>query len=216
MRRGVDYIGAALIESYESSSYHCCQWRRRWLYKDPEDDHQNLHDLHQFFTYSVRYHYNFNRVIPSLGGARRVATDRRRGASAPPRTPPVYKPYCYYAAIISTDHNVTYSLDVDECVEVASTCQHGQCTNLRGSFICTCSHGYRLSPNRDTCTGHSPTHVCLSAWVERSSPSVCLSVCLSAASLKRKIPKCSNLVYGYPRSDMVLVLKGQKSRSRGQ
>jgi len=42
----------------------------------------------------------------SLGGVWRVTTDRRRGASAPPCTPSVYRPYCY-AALISTDHNVT-------------------------------------------------------------------------------------------------------------
>lgn len=43
--------------------------------------------------------------------------------------------------------------DVDECEELAGICEHGQCSNLLGSFSCTCSRGYRLSPNRDTCTG---------------------------------------------------------------
>jgi len=44
-------------------------------------------------------------------------------------------------------------------------------------------------------------------------PSVCLSVCLFVRSItqKRKIPKCSNLVYGmtlgYPRNDMVFVFQ---------
>ena len=31
-------------------------------------------------------------LILSLGVARRAATDRRRGAGAPPRTPPIYRP----------------------------------------------------------------------------------------------------------------------------
>ena len=40
--------------------------------------------------------------------------------------------------------------------------------------------------------------LCWSAWIERLSPSVCLSVCLIVRSITRnqkwKIPKCSNLV----------------------
>ena len=41
-----------------------------------------------------------------------------------------------------------------------------------------------------------PRRLCRSAWVERSSPSVCLFVCLFVRSItqKRMIPKCSNLV----------------------
>ena len=51
---------------------------------------------------------------------------------------------------------------------------------------------------------------------------VCLFVCLFVPSItqKRMIPKCLNLAYemdfGYPRSDMVWGLKGQKSRSQDQ
>jgi len=70
---------------------------------------------------------------------------------------------------------VVYGLsvvDVDECVEVEGTCRHGRCDNLLGSFSCTCERGYRLSPNRDTCTGE------ISAQVS-NCVSVCLSVCPS-------------------------------------
>jgi len=55
-------------------------------------------------------------------------------------------------------------------------------------------------------------------WVWRSIPSVCLSVCLLVRCItqKRMIPKCSNLVYYYTRSDMLLGLNGQWSRSQCQ
>jgi len=50
----------------------------------------------------------------------------------------------------------------------------------------------------------------------------CLFVCLFVRSItqKRMTAKCSNLVqgmtFGYPRSGVVLGLKGQRSRSQGQ
>ena len=48
---------------------------------------------------------------------------------------------------------------------------------------------------------------------------VCLFVCLNITQ-KQKIPKCSNLVQGmtlgYPRNNMFLGLKRQRSRSQGQ
>jgi len=58
--------------------------------------------------------------------------------------------------------------------------------------------------------------LCRSAWVGRSSASVCLSVCLFVRSVtqKRMIPKCSNsmqgMTVGYPRSEMVLGLQGHR------
>jgi len=51
---------------------------------------------------------------------------------------------------------------------------------------------------------------------------VCLFICLFVRSIiqKRMIPKCSNLVQGmtlgYTRNDMLLGLKGQRSRSQSQ
>ena len=61
--------------------------------------------------------------------------------------------------------------------------------------------------------------LCRSAWIGRSRPSVCLSVC-PQISQKRIITKCSNLVQGmilgYTRSDIILGLKGQGSRSQDQ
>ena len=55
-----------------------------------------------------------------------------------------------------------------------------------------------------------------SAWVVRSSPSVCLTVCPEHNS-KTKDPKAFKLgikgmTLGYPRSGMILGLKGQRSR----
>jgi len=60
--------------------------------------------------------------------------------------------------VVFVKHQVLV-LDVNECAEVAGTCQHGRCDNLFGSFSCTCHRGYRLSPNRDTCTGQTRSHV---------------------------------------------------------
>ena len=56
--------------------------------------------------------------------------------------------------------------------------------------------------------------LCRSAWVERSSPSVCLFV--RSITPKRKISNDSNLlqemIFEYRKSDMVLGLKGQRLR----
>ena len=41
--------------------------------------------------------------------------------------------------------------DINEC-DIAGTCQHN-CTNLDGSFLCSCPSGYRLNPNKRTCDG---------------------------------------------------------------
>jgi hypothetical protein len=41
--------------------------------------------------------------------------------------------------------------DINEC-EMENRCQH-ECTNLPGSYRCTCPDGYRLSDNKRTCEG---------------------------------------------------------------
>ena len=44
---------------------------------------------------------------------------------------------------------VTNGLDINECNNDL-TCQHG-CTNLAGSYKCSCPKGYRLNPDGRTC-----------------------------------------------------------------
>ena len=46
--------------------------------------------------------------------------------------------------------------DIDEC-EMENRCQH-KCTNLPGSYRCTCPDGYRLSGNKRTCEGVFTIH----------------------------------------------------------
>src|SRR5699024_2304922 len=42
--------------------------------------------------------------------------------------------------------------DVDECHEVPGTCPPpGRCTNVMGSFVCSCPNGYELSPVTNLC-----------------------------------------------------------------
>lgn len=43
-------------------------------------------------------------------------------------------------------------LDVDECLEGTSGCEH-LCNNTVGSFKCSCRHGYKLDYDRKSCTG---------------------------------------------------------------
>ena len=47
-----------------------------------------------------------------------------------------------------------YCLDVDECNEGLENCDHN-CTNVDGSFECSCRHGFRLAPDGHSCFGLS-------------------------------------------------------------
>ncbi len=49
--------------------------------------------------------------------------------------------------------------DIDECTEIAQICEHGSCTNVFGSFICTCDPGYRLDFTKAMCIGKSSSVV---------------------------------------------------------
>ena len=45
-----------------------------------------------------------------------------------------------------------FCLDIDECAEGKSGCDH-DCTNTDGSYVCNCMSGYRLDMDRHTCNG---------------------------------------------------------------
>lgn len=45
--------------------------------------------------------------------------------------------------------------DVDECASSRGGCEH-HCTNLAGSFQCSCEAGYRLHEDRRGCSRESP------------------------------------------------------------
>ena len=50
---------------------------------------------------------------------------------------------------LSTRTNFNFALDINECNNEL-TCQHG-CTNLAGSYTCSCPKGYRLNIDGRTC-----------------------------------------------------------------
>ena len=60
----------------------------------------------------------------------------------------------------------------------------------------------------DIRSDYYPLRLCQLARIDSSSPSVCLFVCPHHNS-KMNDPKVFKLSIGYPRSDMVLGLKGQ-------
>jgi len=43
-------------------------------------------------------------------------------------------------------------IDLDECVEELHRCQQ-VCENTLGSYRCSCSPGFQLSPDRTSCSG---------------------------------------------------------------
>lgn len=48
---------------------------------------------------------------------------------------------------------VFWFLDIDECLNGDSLCEHGQCTNKAGSYECQCEIGYIPAEDRKSCVG---------------------------------------------------------------
>ena len=44
------------------------------------------------------------------------------------------------------------SLDVNECTNGDSSCEHS-CHNTDGSYTCSCDSGYSLTSNKKSCSG---------------------------------------------------------------
>ena len=44
-------------------------------------------------------------------------------------------------------------LDINECLEQPDLCDHGQCVNKLGTFVCDCEIGYVPHEDRKSCTG---------------------------------------------------------------
>ena len=42
--------------------------------------------------------------------------------------------------------------DIDECTDGTDNCT-GECVNTEGSYLCTCSAGYELRDDNNTCVG---------------------------------------------------------------
>ena len=54
-------------------------------------------------------------------------------------------------------------IDVDECLDANGGCEY-TCINTNGSYTCTCSDGFHLTPNGFNCTGMScDTNVLISS-----------------------------------------------------
>ena len=49
-------------------------------------------------------------------------------------------------------NNPCFSTDIDECREDTDNCAQ-QCSNTVGSYVCSCSAGYRLASNGYSCNG---------------------------------------------------------------
>jgi len=48
---------------------------------------------------------------------------------------------------------ITYFLaDIDECSTLVHTCDHN-CTNNKGSYVCSCMNGYTLDTDGNSCLG---------------------------------------------------------------
>jgi len=56
------------------------------------------------------------------------------------------------------------SPDEDECVTTREICSGGQCTNLPGSYRCTCLVGFRPTPDERSCTGRLCSQITVFCW----------------------------------------------------
>lgn len=50
------------------------------------------------------------------------------------------------------NHTLTLILDIDECMKPGTQACSQICTNLNGTFECSCSDGYTLDSNKYDCT----------------------------------------------------------------
>ena len=64
---------------------------------------------------------------------------------------------------VCDNHKLFDILDIDECTEGTSGCAQ-TCTNIVGSYSCSCNAGYRLASNRHSCNDIDEcvldTHTC--------------------------------------------------------
>lgn len=83
--------------------------------------------------------------------------------------------------------------DVDECASSRGGCEH-HCTNLAGSFQCSCEAGYRLHEDRRGCSRESPALRGAPASAFSSLP----QLTLHPAGLARPTPTCLGSFVPWP------------------
>ena len=69
------------------------------------------------------------------------------------------------------------SPDINECIR-SSTCVHGTCYNLEGSYACQCHVGFEPSHDNKTCNGMDSDNVNIYIYV-------CVCVCVRACARAR-------------------------------
>ena len=52
------------------------------------------------------------------------------------------------------NHVTPYIVDTDECLQVPKPCDQ-LCSNLDGSYNCSCIDGFAIDPSNNTCEGNS-------------------------------------------------------------
>ena len=57
--------------------------------------------------------------------------------------------------MLNESFNLFFFLDINEC-ENAVLCSQ-QCNNTEGSFFCSCSAGFKIGDDRETCEGTENT-----------------------------------------------------------
>ena len=55
---------------------------------------------------------------------------------------------------------VYFFSDIDECEKDSGGCEHGLCSNINGSFECSCRDGYHLDHDGRSCNGKSYCNQC--------------------------------------------------------
>ena len=64
--------------------------------------------------------------------------------------------YIWNALLFPNETNTSMTIaiaDVDECLSLVSNNCSDRCENVVGSYMCTCSPGYRLEEDLTTCIG---------------------------------------------------------------